>query len=339
MRQRSFFLPNFCEVGNVFAVVLTAELFAFLLTLANPIGEQFWSRLSLISLVVQWVALGNAALLCLLRPALARLGNRNGALAAYGVVLSLTLLVVLVAAWLLPRDAGQESGLLYVLRAMALTAIVAAVVLRYLYIGHQGRMRVENTASARIEALQSRIRPHFLFNALNTIASLIPVEPAKAEAFVEDMADLFRASLSKGDRMVSVAEEIELSRQYLTMEGIRLGERLRVVWHVDPAAGEALLPPMTVQPLLENAVYYGVEPRLEGGTVTISVVRAGQLVRLQIRNPKPAAGRARSRGIGMAQDNIKERLRLAFDGESRFGVEETANHDYVVSVEFPMRTP
>jgi len=334
-RTQEVFLPNFCAIRSVFAVVVGGELLAFVLSLAQPHGGS-WQTLSLLSLYLQWIFLGSAALLCVLRTPLARLGDIGAGLAAYALILLVTLLVSEAAARYVHRMPDWHDHLRFIGRSLAVASIVAAVILRYLYIQHAWRQRLESEAHARIDALQARIRPHFLFNSLNTITSMIATAPQAAEELVMDLADLFRASLSQGDRMVMLDDELSLVRGYLRMEQVRMGERLRVCENLGTLPQDALIPPLTLQPLLENAVYYGIEPRENGGTIDVTGrIQDGDVV-LEVSNPAPTGEQRRRDGAGMAQANVRERLQLAF---GRRGGLQVAERDdvYHVTVRFPYR--
>ena len=189
--------------------------------------------------------------------------------------------------------------------ALLSAALVAALVLRA-----KGRMPADTTA--RLSELQARIRPHFLFNTLNSAIALVREDPARAEAMLEDLSDLFRHALVDPGESVTLAEEVELARRYLDIEQVRFGERLRVEWALDPAAGGARVPPLLLQPLVENAVKHGVEPSAEGAQVKISTQRRGSMVVIKVTNTVPARARA-GRGHGVAQDNVRDRLRLLHD--------------------------
>ena len=143
--------------------------------------------------------------------------------------------------------------------------------LRYNYIQRSLHTREESELHARIQALQSRIRPHFLFNSMNIIASLIPVDPDVAETVVEDLSELFRASLQEEGSEVSIEEELALCRRYTRIEYLRLGERLNIEWQIEDAVESVKIPLLTLQPLLENAIYHGIQPMPEGGTITVSL--------------------------------------------------------------------
>ena len=169
-------------------------------------------------------------------------------------------------------------------------------------------------ASARLAELQSRIQPHFLFNALNTALALVRVDPARAESVLEDLAQLFRTALADAGASVTLDEEIELARRYLAIEQIRFGKRLQVDWQIDsadPRVGTARVPPLVLQPLVENAVRHGVEPSARGGRVRVqAAVQRGQVVVLVSNTVGDEPG---SPGHGMALHNVRERLRLLHD--------------------------
>jgi len=335
LSQRESFLPNFCSVPSVFSVVVVGELLVFVLLLSGPVPDDVWSALGLLSMFVQWIGLGSAGALCLLRSLLARLPNVAGGLVSYALILLVTLLVSGFAQRLVPE--APETGGAFVLRSLGVAAIVAAVLLRYLYLQHERELRMRAGANARIEALQARIRPHFLFNSLNTIAAAIASRPQCAERLVEDLADLFRVSLRQSDQLVTLAEEVELVNSYLSMEQLRLGERLEVRWQLQNLPDDALIPPLTLQPLLENGIYYGVEPRTEGGVLTVTGARQEERLHIWIDNPPPSgAGRNRSGGMGMAQENVRERLQLAFGENAKLKAVQSAD-GYRVELRFPYR--
>ncbi len=211
----------------------------------------------------------------------------------------------------------------FLLRNAVIAAIVSALVLRYFYVSHQWKRNVHMEAHSRIQALQARIRPHFLFNSMNTIASLTRSDPRAAEQVVEDLADLFRASLAENRQMVHLREEFEVARLYERIEKLRLGERLQVEWQIDGLPQRALIPSLTVQPLLENAIYHGIEPLPDGGTVTINGRVQGKDIILEIVNPLTRDSNARRHdGNRMALENVRQRLELAFGGKASLKLTE-----------------
>jgi two-component system sensor histidine kinase AlgZ len=199
--------------------------------------------------------------------------------------------------------------------ASALTgATLSALLVAALVLRAKGRMPAET--AARLAELQARIRPHFLFNSLNSAIALVREDPAKAEALLEDLSELFRHALvSKGDA-ATLSEEVQVARHYLDIEQVRFGERLRVEWAIDPEAGKARVPALFLQPLVENAVKHGVEPSPTGADVKISTKLRGGVVVIKVTNTVPA-GQGRP-GHGVALDNVRDRLRLLHDVQAQF---------------------
>ena len=253
------FLPNFCGLRMVFVVVVIAQLFAFVVVLSpsDLPAEGRWQQLGLISLFVQWCTLVSSAVLCLLRRWIHRASNRVVALASYAAVLLVVWAVSELAYWYVYPGARNMTHWSFVLRNVAISFLITGPILRYFYVTHQWRRNVRAEAEARLQSLQSRIRPHFLFNSMNTIASLTRTSPEQAEAAVEDLADLFRVTLRDARELHTLAEELTLCRRYLEIEGLRLGDRLKLEWAIEDLPSDALLPPLLIQPLLENAIYHG----------------------------------------------------------------------------------
>jgi two-component system sensor histidine kinase AlgZ len=218
-------------------------------------------------------------------------------------------------------------------RTLVLAPVAAACLLAYFRLHTKAFSPA--LAEARLQALQARIRPHFLFNSLNAVLSLIRRDPKRAERTLEDLADLFRTLMADVRQFVRLADEIALLERYAEIEQLRLGERLRISWELDAAPSDALLPPMVLQPLLENAIYHGVEPGTGVGDVLVHIERRGERVHAAIENPHLEAGGQRS-GNRMALDNIRERLALFFDAEARLDT-QIANGRYRVEIEIPYR--
>jgi len=227
---------------------------------------------------------------------------------------------------------------LFLLRNLSISAIVSAIVLRYFYIQYRWKKQTEATAYSRVQALQARIRPHFLFNSMNSIASLIRIDPGKAEQAVEDLSELFRASLADAREKVSLEEELDLCIQYLRIEGLRLDERLQIHWKIERVPQDALIPRLSIQPLLENAIYYGIQPLPEGGMIEITGLFDGKQIQLDIENPlsqQPLSHR--SKGHGIAQRNIHERLQAHYGQLGSLSVRQEPDV-YCVSLRFPYQT-
>ncbi|MDB5890592.1 MAG: histidine kinase internal region [Polaromonas sp.] len=211
------------------------------------------------------------------------------------------------------------------LSSAAAGAMLSAMLLTALF--WRSRARMPAATAARLAELQSRIRPHFLFNTLNSAIALVRAEPLKAEAVLEDLSELFRSALADPEESVTLGQEIELARRYLEIEEIRFGDRLRVAWSLDPNADSARLPPLLLQPLVENAIRHGVEPSASGAHLKISTHRRGAVVTVKVTNSTP--GGVGARGNGLALANVRERLLLLHDVQARF---QTAFKDDVFQV-------
>jgi len=313
-------LPDFCASRAVLAVVLIVTLTAVVLTIARQnLALSFWLDLARSALFLLWTGLGCAAVLCLLRRRLAALPLSSASLFAFGAMLSVIAMVsagvVLLGGSVLfgPRASNlllPEEPWRFYLANLSIGGIVSALALRYFYVTGEWRRNVELQARARVRALQARIRPHFLFNSMNTIAALTRSNPAQAEEAVQDLADLFRANLSEQRSSITLKEELEVARIYQRIEQLRLGERLQVIWDVADLPMRAQVPGLLMQPLLENAIYHGIEPRPAGGVVTVSGALDANMIGLTVRNPLPQAGDAAQSGNRMALANISERLAL-----------------------------
>ncbi len=335
------FLPDFCGVRMVFVVVLIAELLAIILTLAEAnYTHDHFTDLALKSLYAQWIALACIAVLCVMRPWFSTLPDHWAALSSYLVVLGVSLGITELAWWLLHAipvltSLINQNHSLFLLRCMGTSAIVGALALRYFYVRHQWRRNIESAAEARIQALQSRIRPHFLFNCMNTIASLTRTQPALAEEAIEDLSDLFRVSLQDAKSLTTWARELELCHRYLRIEEHRLGNRLQVNWQVEDVPQELQIPALTLQPLLENAIYHGIETLAEGGCIQISGAREGRNFRISVTNPLPPAGHQNHHdGNQLAQGNIQQRLQAFFGDRGTLQTTVTPDH-YIASITIP----
>jgi len=341
---RGFFLPDFCEARAVLAIVLIAALLAIVLALARQtVHGAFWVDLARTSAYLLWTSLSCAAVLCKARPWLAGRPLRSAALGALALMVGTVAAVSEVVFWAghaWAQRAGSPSPLFperhwsFLLPNLLIAAIVGALALRYFYVASEWRRSVELEARSRIRALQARIRPHFLYNSLNTVASLTRSDPARAEEAIEDLADLFRVSLSDARAQITLREELEVARIYQRIEQLRLGERLQVRWRVADLPPDAIVPSLLLQPLLENAIGHGIEPLPEGGTVLVEGACDGERITISISNPVSATAKAVRSGNRMALDNIRQRLQLAFAGRASVTVDD-GGEQYRVVLQFP----
>ena len=298
-----------CQVGVVLRAVLFVESIVWVAALFG--AQTLWSWLGQMALltgaalpaVLLWLLAVCAAKKLLARLSMAgqwAAGVSLGALAAlYGCGMLAWGGLVAPAPWL----ASAASG------ALVAAVLIAGLIWRV-------RARTPAGTTARLVELQARIRPHFLFNTLNSAIALVRAEPAQAESLLEDLSELFRHALADSHEPVPLSQELELARHYLAIESVRFGDRLRIEWSIDPTASEARLPPLILQPLVENAVKHGVEPSESGAVVRISTQRRGSVVVIKVTNTVPAGTGAP--GHGLALDNVRQRLNLLHDVEGRF---------------------
>jgi two-component system sensor histidine kinase AlgZ len=336
--ENSTYLPNFCD-GNVFLrLLLVVQLIAIVFALVSYSGGSLLIHIGMISVVMLWVGLATAALLCLLR----RLGWLGGHLRAtlltFAIALLMTLLFTLMS---LGVDAALQYGstphdtAFTLARNLSVAAILVGLALRYFYLHYESDQRLQIQARARLQALQARIRPHFLFNSMNTIASLTHDQPDIAEQAIENLSDLFRASLS-AESSIALSQELALTRSYIDLEALRLGERLTVNWEMPQGEPSLTLPALTLQPLVENAIYHGIEPLAGGGTIDIHIEPVGAHIEISIANPLGPDQQERQReGNRMAVENIRERLDLAYAGAASMDLKESES-SYTVSLLIPM---
>lgn len=330
-----FFLPDLCTVRMLFVLVLVSEILVLVLVLAPSSLTRFsWLDFGLTSLFVQWVMLTSAGLLCRLRPYLSQLSLQNSIAASYGVIVVNIGLFSLFAQWLYLSPSRPNIDFGSLASNLLTGAILAGLTLRYFYVQQRLLAKEQAELQARVQALQARIRPHFLFNSMNTIAELISVDPEQAERVVEDMSVLFRASLSDSGAQIPLREELDLCRKYLRIEALRLGDRLQVQWLHEQLPDGLKIPMLTLQPVLENAIYHGIQPLPEGGTINVEIVFDGHKLTIKVVNPKPKNNVTHGKGNHMALKNIHSRL-LAIYGDSA----DLSTHDretfYETSLSYP----
>lgn len=338
------FIPDFCRGRPLLLLGVTLELFAVVLTLAGGAGELGMDavrRFLLISVFLLWIGFCSAAALCAGRRLLHRVPVPLMFALSWALLVAIIGLISLVGYEILLRsDIGfattPEPRYVFMFRQLIVGAVVALLVLQYFWLRHQWRQGVMAEGEARYQALQARIRPHFLFNSLNSIAALIGSRPAEAEEMIEDVAELLRAGLDARSRLVPLADELALSRAYLRIEQARLGDRLAVDWDVPESIAGSPVPLLSVQPLVENAVYHGIE-RLPGpGRISIRAQATDGGIAIEVGNPRvPPDVALRSSGQRIAVDNIAQRLSLIYgEGQARLTLGEVGDR-YVSRLELP----
>ena len=312
--NRQVELPNFCHLGVNLRIALTVEaaLIAGVVARASD-AAAFWAEFIELSALAQPALLLTLLVLCAagrwLRSQPYRLGV--GFTLALGVTVP-----VLATLWLNPLLAGMA---VFPLAGVAVFALLVGAGL-LAYFNLRARALSPAITEARLQALQARIRPHFLFNSLNAVLSLVRSDPRRAEHALENMADLFRALMNNASQLVPLEDEVALTRAYLELEQLRLGDRLLVTWHINKMPGDALIPPLVIQPLVENAVYHGIEPQPDGGEISLNIYLSADKVHIVVRNPI-ATEVSHHKGNRIALANIRERLLLHFDLDAQLKLE------------------
>ena len=325
-------LPNFRNLGVTLRILLISNGLVLLQALLQA---NSWAdvplRMMQIATLFAPVLLSAMLLLWVVQPWLNRFTYWRGALAVNALVVVLTLSTYYFGSELY-RPLSSDVAWFDVARYMLFGVLVCGILLIYFRWRSQALSRALH--EARLQVLRARIRPHFLFNSINAVLSIVRAKPMQAEAALQDMSDLFRMAMADAQDLVPLRLEIELSKQYIALEQLRMGERLRVDWQIQDVPDDALIPPLLLQPLLENAVYHGIEPLPQGGSITVALRRSGDEVRLTVENPYASSGAVPHDGNKMALQNIRERLALLFDIEARYKV-ESGKEFYRVEITLP----
>lgn len=322
-------LPDFRNLGAVLRILIGANVLA---AAAAMVRSEQWSGFTALyvqtSALLQPSLLFNLTCLYLLQPWLRRMSYLFGVVVVTVLALIITSALHVALAGPLPQSGGVNLP-----RVALMTLLMLGMLLGYFDL--RSRAMTPAVAEARLQALQARIRPHFLFNALNAVLAMIRTDPRRAETALEDMAELFRVLMRDSRQLTSLADEVSLTMRYLDLEQFRLGDRLRVVWSLADMPGDALVPPLLLQPLVENAVYHGIEPRIEPGEIAVSICRHRDGVEIKIDNPLPEQPKSHA-GNKLALGNIQERLHLHFDMEAHMHIEQ-AEGRYRVIIILPYR--
>lgn len=341
--EDTYFLPNFCTGMTIGAVMVIAQMLALVITLVTRrIFVNVFVDLVMISVFIQWIALASAATLCLARERLRQLPDARALIAAYLLLLAVTVIVGEAGLWVataigLIDSARPEWYSYFHTQNLAVSALVNALALRYFLAKHELKQRTLSEARARIQALQSRIRPTFLFNSMNMIASLTRSAPTKAEAAIEDMADVFRVMLGDAQTLVPVKNEIDVTKKYLNLEMLRLEDRLRVEWDIGKFPRKAVMPMLSMQPLFENAIYYGIEPSPVGSTIKVKMWEENEEVHIHIATILSYAAAARPhKDQDVALDNMRQRLETYYGDAAKLQISKDSNM-YIIDVSFPAR--
>ena len=337
--EQPSFLPDMCRAINVLYIALISQLLAITLALNTAfISGDFWEALSLNALFILWVAFTCAAIFCSFKQRIQQYSALKTSLLMFVVINSTTLALTWLISSLLPQfsllPSPNHAHFDSYLKNGGISIIFSTILLRFLYIQFQWRQQTKAEAEARLDALQARIRPHFLFNSLNTIASLTRLNPPLAETLTEDLAELFRANMNTTQRLIPFHQELTLIKQYLNIEKTRLGSRLTVNLDVSAIPQNALIPPLSIQPLIENAIYHGIEPLEQGGTLAINAQLHNKQIKISIANPINSSAQASRPGNHMAIDNIRLRMQSCFPEQSKL-LSSSSTNEFHTQLHFP----
>ena len=328
-------LPNFRNLGVTLRILLISNgLVVLLAFLQASSWADVPQHMTQIAILFAPILLTSLLLLWLVQPWLHRLGYRRSVLAVNTLVVAVALTIYFLGGDLY-RPLKGDDQVFELLRYVLLNVLVCGILLLYFRLRIKALSRALD--DARLQVLRARIRPHFLFNTINAVLGIIRSQPKQAETALEDMADLFRMAMSDENDLVPVGKEIQLCKQYMSLEQLRMGERLRVDWQITDVPDDALIAPLLLQPLLENAVYHGIEPLPQGGCVNIVLRRNGHALQIKVENPCPLHPEFPHHGNRIALRNIRERLDLLFDVEAHYQF-ESGRDFYRVEISLPYIT-
>lgn len=320
-------LPNFRNIGIMFRILIICNALAvFEAFIFARNWQEFPENIIQIATLFTPVLMSSLLLLWGLQPWLHRLNYTQGSFVVHIIGISTTLLIFWFGGSLFDSFADQQTfnAMRYTIAALMTTSITL------MYFRLRARLLSHALNEARLQMLRARIRPHFFFNSINAVLGIVRAHPKKAETALEDMADLFRMAMSNEEDMVPLSREIQLCNQYIALEKLRVEERLQVTWKIDLAPDLIIIPPLLLQPLIENAVYHGIGSLIEGGEVKIHLFQEGKSLVCCMENPCANSNYSKHPGNKMALQNIRERLSLLFDAESSYHAEHKGDSYRVV---------
>ncbi len=347
-----YFIPNLCRGEGLFGLLLMAALMSLMIALILSGLEHFdFVLLGKIALEVFWITLLSALFLCCARRYLTAPRRPSSADSAFSQPLSLAhiaiinyvlvLLATAICAWLaevwhgFSTTGDWRADPLTIANTLLIAAIPAGAILRFFYLQHRLRQQQSANLEARFDALQARIRPHFLFNSMNSLASLIRVDADKAEKTVENLCGLFRYALHDTSGGVSLQQEVQACQQYLDIEALRLEERLKSEWIISVDMGKIRVPALILQPLVENAVFHGIQPARDGGYLRVAIGEQDGWVCIEVVNSIDIAAPNTARVVGnnLALTNLRHRLDAFFQGRAELQ-QQIINSEYRTRILF-----
>ena len=325
----SYFFTKIGQWQHLLELIVASNVLAMVLALAEARSWQALETARVLQYMcfINWVILSFSALVDYFQEFFAKFSQKMALILGFIllqlVVLFTTCAVNIIQYWASPLTDFSEQVLFQgVGLHLSYGILLGAFCMRYLYMREQWLKQQYSELNARIQAMQARIHPHFLFNSLNSVVSLISIDPDKAENMLINLSRLFRASFQEL-KLVSLAEEIDLCQQYLSIEKMRLGERLKVEWNIQATSLElkrVTIPLLTLQPLLENSIFHGVEKVLQPSTISVLVEILQNQVSIVITNPYSHDTIKSRKGNGIAIENVKQRLKAYYGQTVKFQV-------------------
>lgn len=337
-QQKKFSLPDLCRNSAILMAVVMSQIFAVLIYLVQDAQLSF-VYFCLLALYLLWNFLGSSALLCFSSSRLKQTGLVSGFIISFLLCILVFAVIEFISYTLVLSYIGIEWHWQQVMRHFILACILIALVLRFFLLLDVIEQRSQAEVKARIQSLQSRIQPHFLFNSLNTIAELTATNPQQAEKAIYSLSSLFRSSLNDAEQTHSMQAEIDLCKQYLELERWRMGDRLRLNWNVDAKnLNKVMVPRLILQPLVENAVLHGVQNNEYGGDIEISLYEKRSFIEVVVNNTYDEKKSKSQKGLGMALENLKERLHAIYDDKQhlKINIDKTT---FEVNMRLPKRMP
>ena len=331
-------LPDFCNQDVVFSSMIMAEIVALMLSIVQP-GSYMdkLEYLAIASMVIQWILMIDLILLCKLKHFLQKMATVPFYLTIFLLLQVVTFIVSSGSDRILhylQLDASfqGEWKTAFLMQNMALSVLFSIIIIHYAFLNARWKKQLVLQSQSRINALQARIRPHFLFNSLNTIAALIHIDPERADKAILDLSEIFRASMNQ-QTLISLEQELQIVKKYLQIEKLRLDKRLQVDWQIQLKDKSIPVPALMIQPLVENAVYHGIEQLPQGGCIQIQIKESEESIKIAIQNPLEKKS-ANSAGNRLALKNICERLKLIYQKNADINIEQNEQF-YRVTLSLP----
>ncbi|MCK5880246.1 MAG: histidine kinase [Sinobacterium sp.] len=309
-----FQLPDLLSPRSFILSLMTAQLLVMLLALYDYGFHFDWAGFAKITIYVQWQLILSALILSLARRRINHLSTYMATAVSYGLLLLIAFAVALMAQWVLTPSEGQSFHWASIARNCVMSAIVAGTALRYMFVQQQLIHREKAAVMASLASLQARIKPHFLFNTMNSIASLISFAPDKAERMVEDLSALLRESLKEERIETTIDAEWTLCERYLSIEALRLGDRVNWDCDFDNLDTSLPIPSLTLQPIIENAIYHGIQPSIDKGYIKVSGEFSNGIIQISVENSQYQTEQSQrsNKGNKMAIDNIRHRIQQLY---------------------------